>query len=96
MPGGDRTGPLGRGSMTGRKAGFCSGNNRPGYANPGFDRGRRFGRGSWGRGRGFWRRDQYPEPNIPQYQEPFHQFSSKDEQAYLDKRLGIVTCTWLI
>ena len=39
MPGGDRTGPLGRGPMTGRALGYCAGNNRPGYANPGFGRG---------------------------------------------------------
>ena len=53
MPGGDGTGPLGQGSMTGRKAGYCAGYNSPGYANPapgvGFGRGRRFS----GRGRAF-------------------------------------------
>ncbi len=45
MPGGDRTGPLGRGSMTGRGAGYCAGYSGPGFANliP--------GRGFWGRGR---------------------------------------------
>jgi hypothetical protein len=53
MPGGDRTGPLGQGPMTGRRAGLCAGFDRPGYASPwprgGFGRG--FGRG-WGRGPG--------------------------------------------
>ena len=34
MPLGDRTGPAGRGKMTGRKAGYCAGNNVPGYINP--------------------------------------------------------------
>ena len=74
MPGGDRTGPLGEGPMTGRRAGFCAGFSNPGYMNPlpreGFGRGRGrglgkgwrrgFGRG-WGRGFG-WRRWQgyYP------------------------------------
>jgi len=57
MPGGDRTGPMGGGPMTGRGAGYCAGNDRPGYATPGFGRGmgRGFGRGG-GRGRrnGFW------------------------------------------
>ncbi len=44
MPGGDRTGPLGQGPMTGRAAGFCAGNGMPGYANP------VGGGGAWGRG----------------------------------------------
>ena len=57
MPGGDGTGPMGQGSMTGRAAGFCVGYSTPGYANPvsgrgfGYGRGFGFGRG-WGRGRG--------------------------------------------
>lgn len=63
MPGGDRTGPMAEGPMTGRGAGFCAGNDRPGYAEPGyagFGRGRglglgfRVGRGAGG-GRGFGR-----------------------------------------
>ena len=61
MPGGDRTGPLGAGPMTGRGAGFCAGYSMPGYANPisgrgwfGFGRGRGwFGRGG-GRGWRHW------------------------------------------
>ncbi|HDQ25888.1 MAG TPA: hypothetical protein ENN43_03980, partial [bacterium] len=51
MPGGDRTGPLGAGPMSGRAAGFCGGNGMPGYMNWGFGRG---GSG-FGRGRGFGR-----------------------------------------
>ena len=31
MPGGDRTGPAGMGPMTGRAAGYCTGNPAPGY-----------------------------------------------------------------
>ncbi len=58
MPGGDRTGPLGMGPMTGRAAGYCAGYSVPGYMNPIFGRGF-FGRGrgrSWfGRGRGWGR-----------------------------------------
>jgi hypothetical protein len=50
MPGGDRTGPLGMGARTGRAAGYCAGNEVPGYQNPGPGRG--FGMG-FGRGRGF-------------------------------------------
>jgi len=55
MPGGDGTGPLGLGSMTGRGLGYCAGYSMPGYTVfPG--RGRGMGRG-WGRGfgRGFRR-----------------------------------------
>ncbi len=47
MPGGDGTGPVGLGPMTGRAAGFCAGYPVPGYANP------VGGRGFFGRGRGF-------------------------------------------
>ena len=39
MPAGDRTGPMGAGPMTGRRAGYCAGYDVPGYANPGFGRG---------------------------------------------------------
>lgn len=53
MPGGDRTGPLGMGPMTGRGAGFCAGYPAPGYMSAGFGRG--FGRGrGGGRGRRNW------------------------------------------
>jgi len=53
MPGGDGTGPMGMGAMTGRAAGYCAGNSVPGYMTPGVGRGwgmgvgrgRRFGRG---------------------------------------------------
>ena len=34
MPGGDRTGPRGRGPLTGRKRGYCAGYDQPGYMNP--------------------------------------------------------------
>lgn len=53
MPGGDGTGPLGRGPRTGRGLGYCNNYPQPGYANPspGFGRGLGFGRG-----RGFGRR----------------------------------------
>ena len=56
MPGGDRTGPVGYGPMTGRAAGYCAGYGVPGYMNPipGFGRGMGFGRGR-GFGRGFGR-----------------------------------------
>ena len=46
MPGGDRTGPAGLGSMMGRAAGYCAGYSIPGFMNP------IAGRGFWGRGQG--------------------------------------------
>ena len=58
MPRGDKSGPEGRGPMTGRGLGHCAGNDRPGCqvdavpAESGFGRG--FGRGI-GRARGFGR-----------------------------------------
>jgi len=55
MPGGDRTGPMGEGPMTGRGAGYCAGYAAPGFAKPGPGWGRGLGLG-FGRGRGFgWR-----------------------------------------
>jgi len=47
MPGGDRSGPAGRGPMTGRGAGNCGGYETPGFTNP------HMGRGFRGRGFGF-------------------------------------------
>ena len=55
MPGGDRTGPSGQGSITGRGMGYCRDNDYPGYRSSqgnqvggfrrGFQRGPGFGRG---------------------------------------------------
>ncbi len=83
MPGGDRTGPLGHGPMTGRASGYCARNNRPGYANPGFGRG--FGRGFWRRGRGFWWRG-YDSPYYrPQsYTNVYFQPTKEEEKTYLE------------
>jgi len=55
MPGGDGTGPMGMGPMTGRAAGYCAGSNMPGYMNPIPGRGF-WNRGGWGRG---WRYGSY-------------------------------------
>ena len=69
MPGGDRTGPLGEGPMTGRQLGYGAGYDSPGYTKgPGMGIGRGFfgrGRGFFGRGRGyrfFWNRGYIPQP----------------------------------
>lgn len=54
MPRGDKTGPKGAGSKTGRALGYCVGNNQAGFKNNtiGFGRGNRYGNGN-GRGMGF-------------------------------------------
>ena len=64
MPGGNGTGPMGLGPMTGRGAGFCAGYSVPGFMNPvggrlgmgfGWGRGLGWGRGfGWGRWGGFY------------------------------------------
>ncbi|MBN1152456.1 MAG: DUF5320 domain-containing protein [Dehalococcoidia bacterium] len=88
MPGGDRTGPMGMGPMTGRGAGYCSGSGAPGYANAGFGWGRGFGRGL-GRGYG-WRAFQGPGPyygmpprTAPAGQWGAWQISRDEELSYL-------------
>lgn len=58
MPRGDRTGPNGMGPMTGRGAGYCTGYDRPGFANP---VNRQLGYGMQYR-RGYGRFADYPQP----------------------------------
>ena len=57
MPGGDGTGPMGMGAMTGRAAGYCAGYASPGYMSPAGGRGfmgaGRGRGGGWGRRGGF-------------------------------------------
>jgi len=70
MPGGDRTGPLGFGPMTGRGAGWCAGAGyvAPGYANTGWAggyQGRPVGRGP---GRGFRWRNWFYATGVPGWQ----------------------------
>lgn len=59
MPGGDRTGPMGQGSRTGRVFGYCEGFDSPGFtkgARGGMGRGLGHGRGmGMGRARGLGR-----------------------------------------
>jgi hypothetical protein len=90
MPGGDGTGPIGRGPMTGRAIGFCAGYSTPGYANPVYRRGlgrgfgRGIGRGFWSRGRGFWWRGEYPEfPSRNIYRNQ----SREEEKKYLEEMI---------
>jgi hypothetical protein len=69
MPGRDRTGPNGLGSMTGRRMGFCADNDSLNYSNRGlgYQRGNRggfgYGRG-YGRGFGYGLGNQYIENNL--------------------------------
>ena len=80
MPGGNRTGPLGYGPMTGRRMGYCSGSQGPGYWHPGpglgYGRGLGLGLGrGLGRGPGLgraqgWRRYQIPFSPAPGYPHP--------------------------
>lgn len=71
MPGGDRTGPSGMGPMTGRAAGYCTGNATPGFASGpsagGFG-GRGRGRGGGGRGRGRGYRNWFHATGVPGWQ----------------------------
>ena len=90
MPGGDGTGPEGRGSMTGRATGFCAGFSSPGYANPrsgrGFGRGwnRGIGRGFWGR-RMLWHEPYYHEPNNPPFRGVIPTQNKEEEKTYLEE-----------
>jgi hypothetical protein len=67
MPGGDRTGPAGLGSMTGRGAGYCAGYPVPGYMNPAWGRGGG-GRGFGGGGGGWRHRHWYYATGVPGWQ----------------------------
>jgi hypothetical protein len=104
MPGGDRTGPLGLGSMTGRAAGFCAGYPVPGYLNPtlgrgwfgvgrgGFPRGGGRGR-AFGGGRGWgWRVGYYGYPSYapayPYYPPAYPQPTAEEEKKFLQEELA--------
>ena len=90
MSGGDRTGPEGRGPMTGRKLGFCAGYQIPGYENIGygFRRGsgrgfiRGYGRRYFGRGRFFGYRDESFDTNYNPTYPP--RLTIDQEKAYLE------------
>ncbi|MCG2711922.1 MAG: DUF5320 domain-containing protein [Candidatus Omnitrophica bacterium] len=72
MPGGDRTGPMGMGPMTGSGAGYCAGYPVPGYMNPIFGRGGFGCARGWGRGmgRGFGWTAAYPDAYGTAYMTP--------------------------
>lgn len=87
MPGGDGTGPLGMGPMTGRATGYCAGYANPG---PGFNPGRcagGWGRGNrWG-GQGFraFNQRSYPYSNVNA--EAYRVSSLEQEARYLESSL---------
>ncbi len=86
MPAGDRTGPEGMGSMTGRGAGYCA----PGQMNNagpgiGFGRGRGIGRGYGFRRFGNWAAAPYTPPTRdPQLDE------LKAQSKYLESELKTI------
>jgi hypothetical protein len=89
MPGGDGTGPLGRGSMTGRARGYCAGFSQPGYErNIGFGRG--FGRRFWRRGRGIGY-DSYSQNyrnfDVPEFRNIRSYPSEKEEKSFLENMI---------
>ncbi|MBD3354586.1 hypothetical protein GF361_01215 [Candidatus Woesearchaeota archaeon] len=83
MPQGDRTGPNGQGPMTGRGMGFCNGFSAPGYANPGFGRGRGFGRATAYNPRGMLRPRfaVAPAQVTPVYREPATEKEALKQEA---------------
>jgi len=84
MPGGDRTGPLGEGPMTGRQLGYRAGFDSPGFTQRfGFGRGR--GRG-FGLGSGFRNRYFNRITQSTSYEPELNQI--KDEVNILSTRLN--------
>jgi hypothetical protein len=97
MPRGDRTGPDGMGSMTGRNLGYCNGYDSPGFTKgvprggAGFGMGRNFGRGrGYGRGMGVGRGLGFNRGyNYPAYPAPI--YSAKDEAGFLENEVKSLT-----
>ena len=83
MPRGNSKGPMGMGPMTGRQAGYCAGNDMPGYANTAGGRGLGMGFGcrahSGGRGGGFRRRNRFLAAGMPG-RTPFGSFAASFQQ----------------
>jgi hypothetical protein len=89
IPKGDRMGPWGQGSRTGRGLGFCSGYSSPGYTKgSGIGRGRGFGGGyGWRRRRGRYHRWLLPVPDYPPI---ISQVNPEDELQYLEDSKNIL------
>jgi len=98
MPKGDRTGPMGAGSRSGRAMGFCGGFRIPGYANtaaagaPGMGMGRM--RGGWPCRADGWRRGRQRYfaqgmqgwSNFNRYSADPPALSAEQEEDYLQDR----------
>jgi len=83
MPGGDRRGPMGAGSMSGRGAGYCSGSGVPGFMN-GFVRGCGRGQMGAGRGLGFARNMRY------NMRGGVYRISAEEEQRELENEIKVL------
>ena len=97
MPYRDGTGPWGQGPMTGRRAGYCAGYDRPRYASQemvrglgrGYGRGMGRGRGPGrGLGQGFGRGPGYygptSEPPDPRTMPVYQEPSPEEEKKFLE------------
>jgi len=103
MPGGDRTGPMGSGPMSGHGMGYCAGFTRPGSMSPGpgygFGKGGGFGRGfcqgfglEKGRGwrhPGFGRFWSYPYPQETPYS-TYQPLTEEQEMDVLEEQTKIL------
>lgn len=80
--------------MTGRRAGYCAGYDRPGYANPigggrgpGMGYGRGMGRGCGpgrGHGRGLGYGPAFEPPDYPRTMPAYREPSPEEEKAFLE------------
>ena len=88
MPRGDRTGPNGMGSKTGRSLGYCVGNNQAGFEqdNNSYGRGNR-NRDNYGRGMGFGFRHGYNVSNISNLADIKEETLIKNEMNILKDQL---------
>ena len=90
MPGGDRTGPMGTGPMTGRGAGYCAGFQTAGYANPMPGRGFTRGRGGRGFRRGFGRGMGFSGTGPYAYGSALSSQEQKKQEELLPKQLQLM------
>jgi len=100
MPGGDRTGPMGTGSGTGRRMGYCAGYDHPGYvagSRGGFARFRGRGHRHWfyATGAPYWARgsvaDYGPYPQSEMEALKAQADMLKDELKAIEERIGAIS-----
>ncbi|MHA2387782.1 MAG: DUF5320 domain-containing protein [Candidatus Hodarchaeales archaeon] len=95
MPRGNKTGPWGQGSRTGRSLGFCSDYSSPGYTKGygrgrggGFGRGQGWRGGGWSQGGGLGRGHYfYPMKWPTSAYSPVTQINPEDEVQFLEDSL---------